>query len=497
MKKKILICEYSQESNSFSPLIWDVDRFQSMACCGGAKMKLIFSVIKSPVKGMADVVKKYGGKAVYGYAMRAMSGGPVSDRSVEFFLDKVFRLLDKKGPFDGILLSLHGATISESEEDACGYILEKLRKKAGDTCLIGISCDMHANITRRMEKCADYISGFRTYPHVDFYDTGYRAGEMVMKRLSGEKLKQMFFRMPMMVPASGYTSRERSFKGIMARAAQRAAEINAADHSVFMMQPWLDVREAASCVTYAAENEAAAASAAEDIGRLIFESREEFWPHLSSVDEAIDKAVENRASRKPGPVVLAEPADSPNAGAVGDSVEILMRLMERGENIKAATVVMDIAAAEKARREGVGSTALYRLGASCTPKMPGPAELNCKVISVHKGKFRMAGPAGKGLVMDIGKTAVLRSGNTDILVCERPGGTGDLNFYRGFGIEPTEYDLIVVKANTSFREVYTPIAADIFIADTYGAAAADFTVLPFNRLDKGNFYPFNKNPKLP
>lgn len=205
------------------------------------------------------------------------------------------------------------------------------------------------------------------------------------------------------VPASGYTTREGCFSDIMKSAEQKAKEIGASDYSIFMMQPWLDVDEAASCVSYVAE---------------------------------------------------------------------------------------------KAHTEGAGSTGVYSLGASCTPGMPGPVVLECTVKSVHSGKFRMAGPAGKGLTLDIGRTAVLSCGTTDIMVCERPGGTGDLNFYRNFGIDPVDYDLVVVKANTSFREVYTPIASEIFIADTYGAAAADFTVLPFHKLHKDNFYPFNRTPEF-
>lgn len=496
MKNKILICEYSQESNSFSPLIWDTDRFKSMVLCGGFKMKVIFHLIKSPVKGMADAVKKMGGKPVYGFAMRAMSGGPVSDDSIELFLKKTEEYLEKKGPFDGLLLSLHGATISKSEDDACGYILEKLREKIGENVPIGVSCDMHANITHRMEENADYICGFRTYPHVDFYESGERAGTLLMEHLAGRPLQQVFYRMPMMVPASGYTTREGRFREIMKRAGDKAKEIGASDYSILMMQPWLDVEEAASCVSYVAEDPAAAISAAEEIGRLVFDFREDFQPQLSGVDEAIDKAVENKKNGVKKPVILAEPADSPNAGAVGDSVEVLMKLNERNEDIRSATVVMDIEAVRKAHKEGAGSTGIYRLGASCTPQMPGPVELKCTVKSVHEGKFKMAGPAGKGLTLDIGKTAVLTWGSTDIMVCERPGGTGDRNFYRGFGIDPVDYDLVVVKANTSFREVYTPIASEIFIADTYGAAAADFTVLPFNNLHKDNFYPFNKTPEF-
>ena len=493
MKKKVLICEFSQESNSFSPIVWDIDRFKSMVMCSGLAMRTMFAFIKSPVKGMADAVQKNDGKPVYGFAMRAMSGGPVSNDSVEMFMDRTMGLIEKKGSFDGILLSLHGATISESEEDACGFIVEKIREKVGNDAVIGLSCDMHANITHRIEENADHICGFQTYPHVDFYETGYRSATLVMEKLKGRPIKQVCCRMPMMVPASGYTSGTGRFKEIMQMGHDYVSSGKANDFSLFMMQPWLDVKETASCVMITSENSNEAAKKAEEIGRTLFECREMFWPKLSKVEDAIQAAINNNSGK---PVVLAEPADSPNAGAVGDSVYVLEKLREMEADIKAASFVMDPASVELAYETGIGNKALFKLGARYTPKMGQPLAVECTVKSLHNGKFKLAGPAGKGLTVNIGKTAVLIWGKIDIMVCKKPGATGDLNFYKSFGIEPEDQQLIVVKANTSFREAYEPIAAEIFIVDTYGAASADFPALPFKNIDKGNFYPFSKNPAL-
>ena len=97
----------------------------------------------------------------------------------------------------------------------------------------------------------------------------------------------------------------------------------------------------------------------------------------------------------------------------------------------------------------------------------------------------------KGMRLCIGKSAVLRTGNLDILVCCTPGGTGDLNFYRGFGLDPADYRLVVVKACTSFRETYASLAAEILVADSEGAAANDLGRLPFSRIPRIGFYPFD------
>lgn len=491
MKKKVLICEFFQESNSFCPLIWDIGRFKAMILCGGLKMRLLFTAFKSPVKGMARAVREAGGRPCFGFSMRAISGGPVSDDAMELFVQKTRQIIEKKGPFDAVLLSLHGATISQSQEDVCGYVVKELRKTVGRDVLIGLACDLHANITVTMEENADYICGFQTYPHIDIYETGYRAAKLVMNAFGGNKPKQVYARFPMIVPASGYTTSEGRFYEIMHEGFEYVGAGHAEDFTVFMMQPWLDVSDAQSCVTIVSYEPEKAEAEAKRIAQLCFDSRSQFWPEKSGNDDILN-AVLNRCPGKP--VIWAEPADSPNAGAVGDGVELLKTILSWDKGIKAATTVMDPAAVKKASEIGAGKCADFTLGAGYTPGMPGPLTLNCKVISLHRGVFHMAGPMARGAPISIGKAVVLQCENVDILVCERPGGTGDVNYYKGFGMNWRDYDLMVVKANTSFRVCYKDIADSIFVADTYGAASADLTSLPFKYIDKNRFYPFTDSP---
>ena len=51
------------------------------------------------------------------------------------------------------------------------------------------------------------------------------------------------------------------------------------------------------------------------------------------------------------------------------------------------------------------------------------------------------------------------------------------------------YDLVVVKANTSFRVGYAKIAGEIYEADTPGAAAPDLLRLSFQKLSE-RLYPW-------
>ena len=69
-----------------------------------------------------------------------------SNWAIGFEMVKSMRLGERYNEFDAIYASLHGATVTESCEDACGKLTTLLRKLAGDKPVVA-SFDLHANIT--------------------------------------------------------------------------------------------------------------------------------------------------------------------------------------------------------------------------------------------------------------------------------------------------------------------------------------------------------------
>ena len=45
---------------------------------------------------------------------------------------------------------------------------------------------MHANVYDEMVANATVVAGYQTYPHVDMYETGKRAGEILLRAIRGE-----------------------------------------------------------------------------------------------------------------------------------------------------------------------------------------------------------------------------------------------------------------------------------------------------------------------
>lgn len=485
--KRVLVCEFYQETNTFNPIVAGYESFLGYENIEGMEAYQEIKLQPIAPHGMFDAIEEGGGEVVPTIFLYAESGGRVDDAVLEKMIDRVSCYIENAGEFDAVCASLHGATCTVSEDDACGVFLKKLREMVGDRP-IAASFDLHANITSQVAECADIICGYQTYPHVDFYETGYRAGELCMQLLEGKSIAKAVTKIPMLVPPAGYTSQTEPFKEVIDGGNTLVSDGILIDYSVFPVQPWLDIKEINSIVVTMATETATAKHHADSLARKLYERRDEYMPPLQSVDEIIDLAEANTTGK---PVILADAADSPNGGAVGDSPVVAMRLAERGSKLRSGMFVVDPLAVKKAFEIGVGNSAEFAIGAGYTLGMPGPFKAVGRVCSLHDGTFIAEGPAMRGVPGSMGLSAVINFGTIDILVTEKCAISGDPQLFRHFGIEPTMYDLIVVKANTSFREPYSAFAGTICYADTPGAGASNLKQFEWKNIPEG-MYPFDK-----
>lgn len=475
-----------QESNSFNPTPATDADFAYSRREGEAVLR---GEVGGSAQGFVDTLLAHGCDVTAGVMMKAKSGGPVEHGVVEAFLKRNLELL-RGGSWDGVVVSLHGAMLTEKSEDASGDILAAIREAVGEDAVITASCDLHANVTEQMMRAADHICGYLTYPHLDFYEVGVRAATLAVKAVEGEPLVSVRASVPMMAPPHAYTTDTPALKALMDRGRALVASGEIADFSVFQVQPWLNVSTIASTVLVTAATEEKAAVAAAELIKAAFGLREVLQgAPLMTIEEVIRKALVNTTGQ---PVVLVDSADSPNAGATGDTATVIEALLPYRDELYAAASVDDVAAVEKAFALGVGGKSDFTLGATVAPKLSHPVTVaDCTVVSLHSGEFRMQGPASRGEWRNMGKTAVLAAGKLRIVVNSHSCYQGDVQFYRAFGVEPTLQQLISVKACTSLRAGYEPISAEICNTATPGAAGVVLTAMPFDKLPKP-MYPFEE-----
>ena len=480
MKKRILICGFHQETNTFNPFVNEIQRFNAGDVFEGERIFARWTKGNTTIHGAVDAIAEAGGEVIPTIFMHSGSGGRVADEALNHFCERLRYYIETVGEFDGVYAELHGATCTQSEDDACGYILELIRSLVGNKPVTA-SCDLHAKITQKMLRNADCISGYQTYPHVDFYQTGYRAAKRCIELLAEEKNYYAVCQIPVLLPPAGYTTASEPFKSLIDSGKSMVADGMLVDFSIFVVQPWLDVQEIASTVLTVAKDPEIAKQKAEELAKGLLAIKEGMWPDLVAVDKIIDIAEANKTGK---PVILADSADSPNGGCVGDSPVAVMRIRQRGSMLKTAISIRDPESVEQAFQMGVGATGEFTVGGKMTPGIPGPFKAVGTVLGLYKND-----PIN-GKHPKLGKVATVRFGNIYIVLCTAGSSSNIPEQYQDFGIEPAECDLIVIKANTSFRAFYAHLTDLIYVADTPGAGASNLRQLDWKNLPKG-MYPFD------
>ncbi len=491
--KRVFVCEFLQESNSFNPVLAKYDDFVRAGIYEGEDLVNSNGKAGETVRGMLETLKKREYTAIGGIRMRAKSGAPVSHEVVDGFVEKTLKAIKEALPLNAVVVSLHGATVSDVSDDVCGDILSSIRSLVGDDVVIAASCDLHANITDKFANNVDFVCGYRTYPHIDHYEVGCRAASLAMDKVEGKQMYACTVRIPVIAPAHAYTTSKGKLKELMdkAWAMQNSGEI--IDFTIFQAQPWMDIVDFASTVVVVADDKEKAKKIALELAEDEFDIREDIQGEpLMTIDEVIEEAIKNPEDK---PVVIVDSADSPNAGACGDCATVIEHLLPYKDTLSAAVSINDKKAIELAFELGVGGIGDFELGASIAPLLSKPVLVkDAEVKSLHKGTFTMQGPAERGQYRYLGKCAVITVGQIQILLTSNAENNGDLQFYRGFGIEPTLCRVVSVKACTSLRAGYEPVSYMVCNTATPGAAGPVLQDLPFSKIPSP-LYPFQEIEK--
>src|SRR6218665_3728729 len=90
------------------------------------------------------------------------------------------------GPLDSVYLSLHGAMVAQDHDNADYALVKRIRDCIGWQTPLALSFDLHANHDPYLSDLADIMVGYKTYPHVDMYETAERALDLLHRSLLGE-----------------------------------------------------------------------------------------------------------------------------------------------------------------------------------------------------------------------------------------------------------------------------------------------------------------------
>src|SRR6201747_2585103 len=116
---------------------------------------------------------------------------------------------------DAVYLDLHGAMVTEHFDDGEGEILARVRQVIGKDMPLGVSLDLHANVTPAMVEHADALIAYRTYPHVDMAETGRASAKHLALLLkSKQKFAKAFRQLPFLIAISWQCTNDQPTRGI-------------------------------------------------------------------------------------------------------------------------------------------------------------------------------------------------------------------------------------------------------------------------------------------
>ena len=462
---RLAIAEIGQETGSFTSVRTTVDTFRQYGLYEGDEFLHKRSEGTGYLAGLLKAAREENVDLQPVPLISAWAGasGPLSDATLQFFMDKLEEGLRRAGPIDGFYFGLHGAAAADSEPDVEGALLEAARRILGPDVPIVSPLDHHGSITQRMIANLDGLVGHRTQPHLP-HDTGYWAAKQLFAIVRGEVRPTLAWqRIPMIAHQEQFLTARGPMKLWFDRARAMEQMEKVVSVSPFPMQPWLDVPEGGwYTVVITNDDMPLAEQLAAELATMAWEMREQFWVYASiPAADAVGRAI----AAERGLVILSDTGDSVFGGATGDSTIILRELIRQQVPQLALVPLVDAEAAQAAWAAGVGSTLEMAIGGKLDLLFQ-PLPVTAKVAALGEGVIE-TNVIGRGS-FDMGQRALLEIGNVRVVVSEHVGIGGNHPIvYRAFGIEPAQAKIAVLKTASNFQ-FYADMTSEIIRVDTVG-----------------------------
>jgi microcystin degradation protein MlrC len=479
LTRRLAVARLWFEANSFSPVTADRAAFQRREWLAGAAALDAARGAETELAALHDFMAARPDWQVT--VLRCASAapmGPMDDDLFTEFYDEVLAGI-AGGQWDAVYLSLHGACLTTRRVRPDLSLIAAVKNAVGDAPL-GASFDLHGNIAPEVTRYLAYASAYRTHPHIDMRETAYRVLDRLATAAEGRlapvgavvKVKAMLPSFNMRTAAGPMAEAE-----AIARRLETGAVL---DVSAFGGFPYGDTPDAGGTgMAYADGDLAAAKHAASAVAAALYARRAAFDVRLPAPAEGIARAL----AGPPGLVCVADCADNPYSGGIGDTPEVLRALVAARPAVPAAFAFFcDPPLVARAHDAGIGAVLEAGLGARVSRDFGPPVRVRATVTRFTDGKFVNDGPMETGLAVDLGRTCVLDVEGIAVIVTEASHPPNDPAYFRLHGIDIEQTRLLCVKVKNHFRAAFQDRAALIVDVDAAGPACLDLSRLPYRKV---------------
>jgi microcystin degradation protein MlrC len=487
---KCVVAMMQHETNTFSPLPTTLAAFGSgvgleMPPSGDVAVA-IYGAADFAFAGMLAVANSHGAECVVPITAYAEPSSKVDDTAFDYICDQICDAV-KQG-CDAVLLDLHGAMVTQSHDDGEGELLRRIREIAPGIP-IAVALDFHTNMTATMVDNCNVIDGYRTYPHIDMYDTGQRAAMSLFQCLDhGIETKMCWRALPMMTHMIMQTPLQQPMKDIMGLAIEAVDNTDILNASVFGGFPLADISHVSlSVLTVEPSKNYLGDGLVKQLCAMAWKRRHDFIFEPEPMHDSIKKA----RLCETFPVVIADHGDNSGAGGSADDLSVLDEMLRQGLSSIIAGPIWDPQAVDQMIACGEGNELTLTIGGKTSVSSIGQIGhgISCtgKVKIITDGCFIITGPMQTGLEVCLGRTVVFDIGAAQIVVSEERWEPYDPGFFIHAGINPRDYKYILIKSRQHFRAGFESLAKHIILAAGPGVCSSDYAQFEFTRLSQPIF----------
>ena len=478
---RIAIAGFWLESVTFLPDVTDIAEFERSAK-RGAEVIAAFALTATPQGGLIDVLQEAGAELVGIADAGVGAAAAASDRAYAKYVGEIVDGIDRiKHEIDAVAIHLHGALATPTNRKADAGVLQAIRKVVGPDMPIACPMDYHANLAPESLAAADIVTGFRYSPHTDMWETGARAARLLLGKLRGEIDPVMAMAKPgIALPSVFSATRLKPLDRLVAAAEAAPQDVKGLlDCSLFGGFSYADTPDTGMTALAIADGDRGLAERwAEAMAEACWEHRDELFRRelIHDVKGGVDRALDVAKSAA-RPVCILEHADRLN-----DSTYTLKELIRRGGARVYAPFMFDPALATAACEAGAGGIVRMSMFGKSSDRAGGPIDGAANVIQAGPLKFEITGPLKTGMTIDLGDAALLDIDGVRVSVVSAQWSAIDLDCFRLYGLKPDDFDIVLLRSKTHFREIYEPICEEIVIVDTPDWGPAELGALPYEYL---------------
>lgn len=482
---RVFVAGLQSETNTFAPWPTGARAFEETGIRRGAEVLEGAASDHETARLWRDLSARDGHDFTAGLFAWAQPSGPIVQSVYEAMRDEILGELSAQGPFDVVLLFLHGAMVSGGCDDCEADLVRRVREVVGEGATIGVELDPHCHLSQGLVDVADAVILMKHYPHDDYIARAEELYDLCLAKARGEAHPTSALFDCRMV--GFYPTTREPMASFVARFHEVERQAGVLSVSFAHGFPWGDTPDTGSRVLVITESDPAlAAQLAEQLGREIYAAREALLPRFPGIEAALDEAIAT-----PGLVVLADTADNAGGGAPGDNTTLLRAMLDRGIANATLGAIWDPIAAAVCADAGVGARLQLRLGGKSGPASAEPLDAEVTVRAVREAHDQTGLGASRTAM---GLSVWIEVGGIDVVLNSIRTQVFCPDAFIGLGIELSGKRIVAVKSSQHFQAGFAPIADKVIAVATPGAIQMDFASLTYVKKRDLSFYPRVADP---